>query len=76
MKLGYTRRRKKNEFDHIQGLVGPQLYRAVIGAAGRWITMVQGLGWLIPLIRRTRRYIGRSQGRRQVETAEGANLQH
>ena len=67
---------EKHELDHIQGSAGPQLYRADIGAAGGWITMIQWLGWLIPVIRRTRRYIVRSQGRWQVEAAEGASLQH
>ena len=55
---------------------GTQLYRAYIGAAGGWITMIQWLGWLIPVIRRTRRYIVRSQGRWQVDATEGAGLQH
>ena len=67
---------EKHELDHIQGSAGPQLYRADIGAAGGWITMIQWLGWLIPVIWRTRRYIVRSQGRWQVEAAEGASLQH
>ena len=67
---------EKHELNHIQGSVKPQLYRADIGVAGGWITMIQGLGWLIPVFWRTRRYLVRSQGRWQVETAEGASLQH
>ena len=67
---------EKHELDHIQGSAGPQLYRADIGAAGGWITMIQWLGWLIPAFWRTRRYLVRLQGRWQVETAEGASLQH
>ena len=42
---------EKNKFDHIQGLAGTQLYRADIGAAGGWITMIQGLGCVTPLWR-------------------------
>ena len=67
---------EKHELNHIQGSVKPQLCRADIGVAGGWIIVLQGLGWLIPVFGRTRRYFVRLQGRWPVETAEGAISQH